>query len=144
MDPRLSWEIVEATLAERQRPAESKRWAAGTGQGSPHPERRLDAAAAVTVRFATPQDAAALRRLAVLDSRSVPMGAALVAEADGELLAALPLGEGSALADPFRPTAELLHLLELRAAQLRRNGRGRRRFTRLRRLGNRRTAPVEQ
>jgi hypothetical protein len=144
MDPRLSWEIVEATVAERQRPAESKRLAAaGTGQGSPHRGGGLDAAA-VTVRFATPQDAEALRRLAVLDSRSVPTGTALVAEADGELLAALPLGEGSALADPFRPTAELLHLLELRAAQLRRNGRGRRRLTRLRRLGNRRTAPVEQ
>ena len=90
-------------------------------------EETLDAAA-VTVRFATPDDARELRRLAQLDSGPVPAGEALVAEVDGQLLAALPLGSGKALADPFRPTAGLVRLLELRESQLRGRGRRRRRL----------------
>jgi hypothetical protein len=35
------------------------------------------------------------------------------------MLAALPLGSGRVIADPFEPTAEVVALLELRAAQLR-------------------------
>ena len=41
-----------------------------------------------------------------------------MAEVDGRVLAALPLRDGRALADPFRRTADLVALLELRAAQL--------------------------
>lgn len=55
----------------------------------------------------------------------LPAGTARVAEVDGEILAALSLGDGIALADPFRPTAALLRLLDLRAAQLRGTGRRR-------------------
>jgi hypothetical protein len=84
----------------------------------------------VTVRFATPADGPELERLAALDAGRVPAGPALVAEVDGELVAALPLAHGRALADPFRPSAELLRLLELREAQLRGGGpSGRRRRT---------------
>ena len=36
-----------------------------------------------------------------------------------ELRAALPLDGGRALADPFRPSAHIVELLELRARQLR-------------------------
>ena len=72
-----------------------------------------------TIRMAVPADAAALGRLAQLDSapppERVPM---LVAEVDGELRAALPLDGGRAIADPFRLTAELLALLAERAWQL--------------------------
>jgi len=82
----------------------------------------------VTVRRATPADEDALASLATLDSARAPSGAALVAESDGRILAALPLDGGRAVADPFEPTAELLDMLELRAAQLRRReGRPRRR-----------------
>jgi hypothetical protein len=82
----------------------------------------------VTVRFATPADSRGLDRLAALDSGRVPTGPTLVAEVDGELVAALALGRGRALADPFRRSAELVSLLELREAQLRGGGRtGRRR-----------------
>jgi hypothetical protein len=88
----------------------------------------------VTVRFATPADAGDLARLAALDAGRVPTGPALVAEVDGELLAALSLGDGRALADPFRPTAELVRLLELRETQLR-GGRPVRRRRRSQRLG---------
>jgi hypothetical protein len=34
------------------------------------------------------------------------------------MLAALPLGSGRAIADPFEPTAELVALLELRRNQI--------------------------
>jgi len=72
----------------------------------------------VTVRRSTSGDAAALARLAALDSASPPRGPALVAEADARMLAALPIGSGRPIADPFEPTAELLALLELRRSQM--------------------------
>jgi hypothetical protein len=72
----------------------------------------------ITVRHATSADLSALSRLAALDSANPPRGKALVAEADSRLLAALPIGSGRAIADPFEPTAEIVALLEFRAAQL--------------------------
>ena len=72
----------------------------------------------VTVRHAHAGDETALARLAALDSGKAPEGPALVAEADALILAALPLGSGRPIADPFVPSAELVALLELRAAQL--------------------------
>jgi hypothetical protein len=72
----------------------------------------------ITVRRSTSGDEGALGRLAALDSASPPRGPALVAEADSRVLAALPLGSGRAIADPFEPTAEAVALLELRRAQM--------------------------
>ena len=72
----------------------------------------------VTVRRAHVGDEAALARLAALDGARPPVGEVLVAEADARLLAALPVGSGRPIADPFEPTAELVSLLQLRAAQL--------------------------
>jgi hypothetical protein len=57
----------------------------------------------VVVRHAHRSDAAALERLAVLDSGSAPAQPALVAESQARILAALPLGSGRAIADPFEP-----------------------------------------
>jgi hypothetical protein len=72
----------------------------------------------VTVRRSTSGDAGALARLAALDSARTPRGPALVAEADARMLAAVPLGSGRPIADPFEPTAELVALLELRRSQI--------------------------
>jgi hypothetical protein len=72
----------------------------------------------ITVRHAVSADSADLARLAALDSASPPRGPALVAVADSRMLAALPMGSGRPIADPFEPTAEAVALLELRAAQL--------------------------
>jgi hypothetical protein len=41
-----------------------------------------------------------------------------VAETDARIVAALPLGSGRPIADPFRPSDELMALLRLRAEQL--------------------------
>ena len=76
----------------------------------------------VTIRRSHPGDRAALQRLAQLDSRKLAEGELLVAEVEGELRAALPLDGGTAIADPFRPTAPLVSLLGLRAAQIRAAG----------------------
>jgi hypothetical protein len=71
------------------------------------------------IREAGPADTAAVRRLAELDSGRVPSGRLLVAEMDGELVAAVPLAGGPAIADPFHHTTAIVSLLGLRAAQLR-------------------------
>ena len=79
----------------------------------------LDEGLAITIRFAYPADAAALRRLAALDSQSAPPGPLLVAEVAGELWAAVSVtGEARPIADPFRHTAELVVLLRERADRL--------------------------
>jgi hypothetical protein len=72
----------------------------------------------ITVRLAAQSDLNDLARLAELDSATPPRGPALIAQADSRLLAALPLGAGRPIADPFEPTAEVVALLQLRAAQL--------------------------
>ena len=72
----------------------------------------------VAVRLAGPADEHAIRRVAALDSRKAPSGRVLVAEADGEIVAALSVEDGSAVADPFRWTSDIVALMELRAGQL--------------------------
>jgi hypothetical protein len=72
----------------------------------------------ITVRRSVAADRSELERLAALDGARPPTGAALVAEADSRMIAALPLGSGRPIADPFEPTAAVVALLELRAAQM--------------------------
>ena len=72
----------------------------------------------VTIRLADACDAAAVRRLAALDSAPAPRGEVLIAEVDGAALAALSLERGAAIADPFQLTGDVLALLSMRAAQL--------------------------
>jgi hypothetical protein len=74
----------------------------------------------VTVRQARDSDRVALATLASLDSAEAPHGPALVAESGARILAALPLGSGRPIADPFEPTAAMVALLELRRSQLER------------------------
>lgn len=73
----------------------------------------------ITVRLADHTDTRALLQLAALDSAQVPAGALVIAESDGELVAAVPVEGGRPIADPFRGTVLLLEMLELRAAQIR-------------------------
>jgi hypothetical protein len=70
---------------------------------------------ALTIRRADLADLAALDRLAALDSTTAPTGDVLVAEVAGELWAALELASGTVIADPFRPSGELVELLQLHA-----------------------------
>jgi hypothetical protein len=72
----------------------------------------------VVLRMAGADDAGRLHRLAALDSVPLPSGATLLAEVEGELVAALSLADRARIGDPFRPTRAILDLLELRADQL--------------------------
>jgi hypothetical protein len=66
---------------------------------------------ALLLRPAAAGDEDALRMLAELDSAPQLPGPALLAVADGELVAAVSLADGSAIANPFRRTAGVLALL---------------------------------
>jgi len=80
----------------------------------------------LTVRRFAHSDIGAIRLLAELDGKPTPIGAVLVAEVAEELVAAVPLDGGEALADPFKPTADIVALLRLRARQLRESSGARR------------------
>jgi hypothetical protein len=73
---------------------------------------------ALTIRRATAADAFSLRRLAAIDSSSPPTGDVLLAEMGDELWAAVSIDTGAAVADPFRPSSDLVDLLRFRARRL--------------------------
>jgi hypothetical protein len=114
MNPFAQMEVVRAIYDERRRTAEQSRRTASV-------RHRLDPTTAQLVirRACGRRDARKLERLAALDSSPTPAGPTLVAEMDGQLVAALPLSGENAVADPFVPSAPVVEMLRLRAAQLR-------------------------
>ncbi len=86
----------------------------------------------LVIRLATAGDQPALERLAELDSRPTPAGTTLIAELRGSPVAAVSLGDGEPIADPFLPTRDITELLRLRARQLSRSAQPRRWPARLR------------
>jgi hypothetical protein len=72
----------------------------------------------LTIRVATTDDVPALYRLALLDSSRVPSGMVLLGEVDGDLWAALSVDDGHAVADPFRPSADIVRALRIRVREL--------------------------
>jgi hypothetical protein len=96
------------------------------------PTGSTEPSAPILIRRSEIIDRPALTRLAALDSgRILPEGQFLLAEVAGEIVAAVSIDTYEpGLADPFRPTENVLRLLELRARRLRRSGdapgRGRR------------------
>jgi hypothetical protein len=91
---------------------------ARNGERARHIATRRSLAERVTVRQSSHADGEGIRRLAALDSKDSPQGPVLLAEVDGELVAAVPFDGGAEIADPFRPTADLVNLLRLRATQV--------------------------
>ncbi len=86
----------------------------------------------LTIRTASEHDGLAIHRLAAIDSSSAPSGEVLLAEVGPELWAAVEIGSGAAIADPFRPSGDLVDLLRLRAERIRGSERSARRsLTRL-------------
>jgi hypothetical protein len=81
----------------------------------------------LTIRTADLADAGALARLAALDSSPAPTGATLIAEVGEEVWAAVEIGSGAAVADPFRPSADVVELLRHRALGVRGHATGERR-----------------
>jgi hypothetical protein len=79
----------------------------------------------ITIRFSTDADRKRILELAELDGRGAPQGDVLLAEADGRLVAAVGVADGSSVADPFLLTGEVLDVLKLRAEQERERTLGR-------------------
>jgi len=119
-----SRELREAVRAQRGHKRERtwRNWMRRNGTATDNTVAVLDG---VTIRRSQARDRDALERLALLDSRRLAAGELLVAEVAGELRAALPLAGGAAIADPFRPTAPLVSLLQMRAQQIRAADAGR-------------------
>jgi hypothetical protein len=109
-------EFLQMTLHDHQRDLDQRTRFAYTGQSFPESQRENQQA--VALRLCRVDDDPALERLALLEGRPAPAGRYVVAEVDGSVVAAISLLSGAVLADPFEPTAHLLPLLELRAAQL--------------------------
>jgi hypothetical protein len=69
----------------------------------------------VVIRAARGPDGIALENLARMDSQRPLAGEVLLAEQDGVIVAAI--GGDRVIADPFRPTADLVGLLRLHAGR---------------------------
>lgn len=72
----------------------------------------------MVLRADRPTDEKTLRRLAALDSARPLQGPALVAEIDGEAVAAIGLDDQRVVADPFTNTADVVELLRIRAERM--------------------------
>ena len=117
MNPFLSKELAGEHIRDLREAARGARVRAEDKPEKREPSDRL------SVRPFAERDIDAIRLLAALDSKQVPTGAVLVAEQAGEVVAALPLNGGEVLADPFKPTADAVGLLRLRARQLKRENK---------------------
>jgi hypothetical protein len=111
LDIELRRMIMDERVETLRRSASRRRRATATAPVTDAPD--------VELRLCKPADDPAIDRLAALSEQPVPFGRLVVALVDGELVAAVSLDGGCLLRDPFRKTAELAGLLELRASQLR-------------------------
>src|SRR3954468_18262448 len=108
----LHWYVAAAQTADRHAAARSARAARRV---RPAPVAR---GLRLVLRRSTAEDEPPPPRLARLDSAPRPRGDMLVAEVEDQIVAAVPLAGGSAIADPFRPTADVVELLRVRAERL--------------------------
>jgi hypothetical protein len=78
----------------------------------------------ILIRLSDRRDRRALEDLAALDGHELADGSFLLAELEGELVAAAPLcADAAPLKDPFRSTSNVRELLELQARHIRRHRR---------------------
>lgn len=98
--------------------------------------------ATYTIRRAGAHDDLTVARLAELDTAPSLRGICLIAERDGMPVAACEIASGRVIADPFKPTADVVDLLETRARALRHEDDGRGHRFSLRRLGRLMSSPA--
>jgi hypothetical protein len=114
MNSSLNAALASTIIEDRIQSAERER-----RTRKPLPQADAEPFSCVTVRLANGRDDSALRRLEDLEGRQLPYEPTLVAEVEGQILAARTLVTRSAVADPFRPTQQLTEMLDLRSLQLR-------------------------
>ncbi len=113
MHPEITRQIVEARLEDIRRDNARRQLLASRSR-----QRPITDLADVALRLCRVSDDGAISRLAALEERPEPHGRFVVAEVNGQVVAALPLAGGAPLRDPFARTAHMIRLLEVRAAQL--------------------------
>jgi len=69
----------------------------------------------IDIRLSTDADSDRIRDLAQLDGRREPHGDVLLAERGGRLVAAIGM-DGTVVADPFEPTADIVSMLRSQLA----------------------------
>ena len=111
-------ELLQLMIDDQRRELERRSRSGALRRRSPETAEPAGQAAVVVLRLCSVHDDAALDRLAELEGKPLPSGRHVIAEVDGTVVAALPLGQGSVLADPFARTEHLIPLLELRARQI--------------------------
>ena len=124
ISPHVGSTLAQAKVDDVRRAADSHRLA----RLASRPSLASAAERSVTLRFGSPADEKGIARLAELDSWRPPPHPVLLAEVDGQLLAALALSDGSVVANPFHRTADLIDLLRARARQFDGSHRRRRSF----------------
>ena len=105
----ISPSLLERHLLRRERPADRRDRAAAAALAAEQP---------VLLRRAVADDGMALARLQQLDGRSLPTGERVVAQIDGELVAAAHVPSGVSVADPFRPSAAIAALVSEHARRI--------------------------
>lgn len=111
MHPLFSYYLGLERMDTFQRRAARYRRARAASAHPPQPVR-----SAVQLRLSACREE--LERLAALTARPARDGDWLVADLDGVPVAAVSLEDGTSLYDPFRPTSQLVSLLEFRRKQV--------------------------
>lgn len=111
MHPDFQQQMALAHIETLHRTARRFRRARQAAVHPPQPVR-----AAIELRLSACRDE--LERLAALSERRLRGGDWLVADVNGVAVAAVSLEDGTTLYDPFKPTSQVVSLLELRRKQV--------------------------
>jgi len=102
ISPQLTMAVAQAGIDDLRRAADARR----ATHGRTRPARPVVTEEIVTLRLGSTGDDKSLARLASLDSAEPLEQSVLLAEVDGQLLAALALSDGTVITDPFHRTAD--------------------------------------
>jgi hypothetical protein len=97
----------------------SSRTGTGTSLNLSWPGTPQAPVAVIRGSLADGEDGASIRRLAALADSTPPRGAVMLAEVDGDPVAAVGIADGKAVADPARSTPTLIAQLRLQTLQIR-------------------------
>jgi hypothetical protein len=111
MHPDLTYQLALDRMGFLRREAVAYRRARAASVHPPQPVR-------TPIQLRLSQCREELERLAALTSRTAREGDWLVADVDGSPVAAVSIDDGSTLYDPFKPTSQVVSLLELRRKQV--------------------------
>jgi hypothetical protein len=111
MHPEFTYQFALEHNTTLRRDAARYRRARVAAAQPPQPVR-----AAIQLRLSACRDE--LERLALLSERRLRDGDWIVAELDGVAVAAVSIDDGTTVYDPFKPTSQLVSLLELRRKQV--------------------------